>query len=174
MREVCCFIDGSYLDRSLAAACKRADVDIASFSKWITAGRDTLRTYYYTAEAVKGPTFAQYAHREKVRKRAETMDYTTVRLGRVKGVPGKLKEKGVDVYLAVDLVALGYANAYNTALVVGGDEDFVNAIEAVQRLGKHVEVYGFATSTAEKMKRVADRFVQMKAENFGTDVKWLT
>ena len=136
-------------------------------------GRPYLRCYYYTAEAVRGPSYPRYADREKVRKRAETMEYVKVRLGRVRGKGKNMKEKGVDIYLAVDLLTLGYANAYDTAVIVGGDEDYLNAIEAVQRLGKHVEVAGFATSTSEKIKRVADRFIVLHAPMFGSQIAWL-
>lgn len=173
MREVCCFIDGSYLDRALKAACHRADVDISSMTNWLTEGRPLLRTYYYTAPAVKGQSFALYAHREKVRKAAEMMPYVAVRLGRVRGKAGSMKEKGVDVFLAVDLVTLGYASAYETAIILGGDEDYLNAIDAVQRLGKHVEVVGFVSSTSDKMKRQADKFRPLTAQEFGPHIKWL-
>ncbi|OGO53294.1 MAG: hypothetical protein A2148_09240 [Chloroflexi bacterium RBG_16_68_14] len=171
--RVCCFVDGSYLDRSLRAACGRADVDLISVARWLADSRPNLRTYYYTAEAKQGPSYSQYEDRERVRKLAETTDYIQVRLGRVRGKAPRMKEKGVDVYLVVDLLTLGYSNAFDAAVILGGDEDYLNAIDTIKRLGKHVEVAGFVSSTSRKMKEVADRFRPLNAGMFGTDIAWL-
>lgn len=101
------------------------------------------------------------------------MDYVNVGLGRVKGNPPK--EKGVDVLLVVEMMSLAVRDAYRTAIVVAGDEDFVSAVQFVKRQGKHVEVAGFQSSTSRKLQQQADRFIQLRAADFGTAViPWLT
>jgi uncharacterized LabA/DUF88 family protein len=101
------------------------------------------------------------------------MPYVTVGLGRVKGQPPK--EKGVDVLLVVDMMALAVLDAYRTAVLVGGDEDFVSAVEFVKRQGKHVEVAGFSSSVSTKLRQRADRFIQLRGQDFGTSaIPWLT
>jgi len=51
----------------------------------------------------------------------------------------KIVEKGVDVKLATDMICLAYENVYDVAILVAADGDYVEAIEAVKRKGKHVE-----------------------------------
>ena len=41
-------------------------------------------------------------------------------------------EKGVDVSLVSDLLCLAFEDAYDTAILVSGDADFVNPIEKVK------------------------------------------
>jgi uncharacterized LabA/DUF88 family protein len=163
---VAVFIDGSYLDRGLMAACHRADIDVGRLAESLARPRPLLRCYYYTAPAIRGATFAKFEHRDKVWKAAQEMPYVSVTLGRVKGKPPK--EKGVDVLLVVDMMALAVVDAYRTAVLVGGDEDFVSAVAFVKRLGKHVEVAAFRSSVSADLRQQADRFVQLEAQQFGT------
>lgn len=170
---VAIFVDGSYLHRAVKATCHRADINIQRFGEQLAMPRPLLRCYYYTAPAISGPTSAQYEDRDKTWKAAQNMPYVTVGLGRVKGHPPK--EKGVDVLLVVDMMALAVLDAYRTAILVGGDEDFVSAVEFVKRQGKHVEVAGFSSSVSGKLRQQADRFIQLRGTMFGTStIPWLT
>ncbi|MDN5872435.1 MAG: NYN domain-containing protein, partial [Nitrococcus sp.] len=42
-------------------------------------------------------------------------------------------EKQVDVYIASQMVALAYENAYDHAILISGDEDYVPALEIVHQ-----------------------------------------
>jgi len=75
------------------------------------------------------------------------------------------QQKEVDVALATELVACAFRDAFDVAIVVSGDRDFVPAIERVRSEGKRVEVafFGDAALPGEKssfsvhLQRVADR-----------------
>lgn len=54
-----------------------------------------------------------------------------------------LKEKAVDVKLAVDLIELN--EIYDTAIIVSGDQDYVPAVKAIKDKGKHVVNVAFKT-----------------------------
>jgi len=69
----------------------------------------------------------------------------------------KTEEKGSDVNLAAYLVADGYENAYDAAVVVSDDSDLVEAIRIVRRLRKHVTVLS-PSGRAYEMKRAATRY----------------
>ncbi|TFG18844.1 MAG: NYN domain-containing protein [Promethearchaeota archaeon] len=61
-------------------------------------------------------------------------------------------EKKVDIQIAIDMVSHSYENAYDTALLVSGDGDFVPVVKKVRELGKSVEVWAFRYSLANALK----------------------
>lgn len=69
------------------------------------------------------------------------------------------KEKGVDVALAVDLLSMAYSNAYDYAIIVSGDADFINAIEEVKRFGKIVYVASFKKRFNEELMTHVDGII---------------
>lgn len=70
-------------------------------------------------------------------------------------------EKQVDVYLATQMVALAYENAYDVAYLISGDEDFAPAIELVQAKGKNVVAVSFKRSLSDELDRKADMVLQL-------------
>ena len=66
------------------------------------------------------------------------------------------REKGIDVKIAVDLIAGAIDNKYDTAIVVSSDADLVPAIDWIRkRRKKKVEYIGFSiqkTNTREATK----------------------
>jgi uncharacterized LabA/DUF88 family protein len=60
-------------------------------------------------------------------------------------------EKKVDINMAIDIVSLGYENAYDTAVLVSGDGDFVPVVKKVQELDKTVEIWAFKYSLANTL-----------------------
>lgn len=47
-------------------------------------------------------------------------------------------EKGVDVKIAVDMIKFAYENKYDTAFLISGDGDLVDAVDLVKTLNKTV------------------------------------
>ena len=70
-------------------------------------------------------------------------------------------EKQVDVYLATQMVALAYENAYDIAYLISGDEDFCPAIELVQQKGKIVVAASFKQSLSHELTLKADRIIKL-------------
>ena len=85
--------------------------------------------------------------------------YVTVRLGRLyRRNDGVLVEKGIDVAIAVESLCLAYEDAYDTALLVSGDGDYVQLLEALKRKGKHIEVAMFKSQSAGILLEHVDVF----------------
>ena len=61
-------------------------------------------------------------------------------------------EKKIDIQIAIDMVSLGYENAYDTAVLVSGDGDFVPVIKKVRELSKNVELWAFRYSLANTLR----------------------
>ena len=68
-------------------------------------------------------------------------------------------EKKIDIKIAIDVISLAYENAYDTAVLVSGDGDFVPVIKKVKELDKNVEVWAFRYSLANALKE------ELKQEN---------
>jgi uncharacterized LabA/DUF88 family protein len=60
-------------------------------------------------------------------------------------------EKGVDVALATKLLTLANERAYDTAVLVGADRDFLGTIQAVKDRGLRVEIYAWRGSISDEM-----------------------
>ena len=61
-------------------------------------------------------------------------------------------EKKIDIKIAIDIVSLAYENAYDTAVLVSGDGDFVPVVKKVKKLNKKAELWAFRYSLANALK----------------------
>lgn len=156
--KVCIFIDGQNFYRSLLRYDETLRVDYDRLASWITqavGGPSALfgGAYYYVGVSADAPPLVEnflkglelrpgYFVKREVRVRRTgrcphcmtDYDYTT--------------EKRVDTRLVADLIHYAANGAYDAAVLVSGDDDFVPAVEAVGALGKQVWV---ATWSAEEL-----------------------
>jgi len=61
-------------------------------------------------------------------------------------------EKKVDINIAIDVVSLAFEDAYDTAVLVTGDGDFLPVVKKVKELNKNVEIWAFNYSLANTLK----------------------
>jgi uncharacterized LabA/DUF88 family protein len=73
-------------------------------------------------------------------------DYRRIRKAGIKEIKiERLREKGIDVKLATDLIVGAIDNQYDTAVIVSSDSDLIPAIDWVRhRTKKRVEYIGFS------------------------------
>ncbi|MHA1771478.1 MAG: NYN domain-containing protein [Candidatus Thorarchaeota archaeon] len=71
----------------------------------------------------------------------------------------KLKEKGVDVSIAIDMVTFGIENKFDSAILVSGDADFIPAVEYLKKLHKFVIVVQFRDVISEHLKHNANQTI---------------
>ncbi|MCC6676057.1 MAG: NYN domain-containing protein [Phycisphaerales bacterium] len=75
------------------------------------------------------------------------------------------KAKGVDVALAVRMLEDAHRGNFDTCFLFTSDVDFLPAVEAVRRLGRKVNVIGYAkglsTSKPSPLEHVPDRFFDL-------------
>jgi hypothetical protein len=156
--KVCIFIDGQNFYRSLLRWDDTVRVDYDRLAAWITqavGGPSALfgGAYYYVGVSADAPALV-----ENFLKGLELRPgYFVKREGRVRR-SGRCPacnaeyeyttEKRVDTRLVADLIHYAANSAYDAAVLVSGDDDFVPAVEAVNALGKQVWV---ATWSAEEL-----------------------
>jgi uncharacterized LabA/DUF88 family protein len=156
--KVCIFFDGQNFYRSLQRYDENLRVDYDRLATWITqavGGPAAIfgGAYYYVAVSTDAPQVVEgflkglelrpgyFVKRERRVRRSVRCpacgtenEYTT--------------EKRVDTRLVADLIQFAANGAYDAAVLVSGDDDFVPAVEAVNALGKQVWV---ATWSAEEL-----------------------
>lgn len=66
------------------------------------------------------------------------------------------EEKETDINLATHLVSKGFQNAYDIAILVSGDTDYVNVIKTLHNLGKIIVIAHFQHQNISKYDGVYD------------------
>ena len=161
--RVMIFVDGSNMYHSLKSHFRRTDIDLGKFSREILDGRRLVRIYYYNAEVGQKEEPERFKDQQKYLSGVEAIPYTELRLGRLvyNNWPNSPPyEKGVDIQLATDMITHSYKNNYDAAILVGGDTDYVGALQAVKDNGKNVEVALFGKGQSSmQLRKVADKVI---------------
>ena len=161
--RVAIFIDGSNFYHGLKTYIGRTKLDFYEFSKLLCgSSRRLIRTYYYNAPRKKEEGDGEkYKSQQKFFTRLYNTPYLQVRLGRLEVRGDTFIEKGVDIFLAVDMLKYAYNNNYDTAILVSGDGDYAEAVGAVKDLGKYVEHAYFKGAPTESLKRACDKHISL-------------
>jgi uncharacterized LabA/DUF88 family protein len=160
LRErVALFIDGSNLYNGMRENLANTRVNLQEFIRQLLGHRTLTRAYYYNAPLTDDYEQDLRDGQQRFFESLRRIPYVTVRLGRLHRRPdGSLVEKGIDVAIAVESLALAYENAYDTAVLVSGDSDYVELVEAIKRRGKHVECAMFKNQSAGILLEHVDVF----------------
>lgn len=166
--RVVLFVDGSNLFGSIRDISRktgmRVGIDYERFFRFLVANRRLVRVYFYTSlppsesqpEAYKQQVDFIYAVRQRANENGLNLKVRqSFRQPRAYG----FIEKGTDVKLATDLLSLAFHNAFDIAVLVSGDSDFVEVVEEVQRLGKIVENAVFRANSSDVLRDACDRFI---------------
>ncbi|MFH1775089.1 MAG: NYN domain-containing protein [Chloroflexota bacterium] len=163
------FIDGSNLEMAAKATFDKG-VFPEALAKKLVGERRLMGVNYYEAPLWPDVNRGSYDAQQRFFDRLRKNPYFDVRLGRrVKrdkvykcpecshefSIP-TYEQKGVDALIAFDLVALAIRNAYDIAILVSGDQDFVCSILEVRRMDKIVESAFTEQAWSPILKSVAD------------------
>jgi uncharacterized LabA/DUF88 family protein len=158
MKRVIVFLDYSNFHQSLTrltdgAFPEQRRFDFQGFVQMLTRGMDLIKVYFVCSSA---PTVGSGLQRFYDWLDGQEFFYVK-QFERRANQFGEQREKQVDVYLASQVVALAYENAYDVAFIVSGDEDYVPAIEIVQQKGKIVAAVSSSAILSDELRRKADR-----------------
>lgn len=65
-------------------------------------------------------------------------------------------EKGVDVMLTTDLLTHAFKDNFDVAVIIGGDQDYIKALEEVKREGKRIVLVCFKSSFSAEIRQIVD------------------
>lgn len=160
MHKLMIFIDGSNLYHETDRFQKGMRIDFEKLRDALASGYDLVRTFYYASRPAS-PTSEQEGFFKKMGYLGFKTRIKPLRESYGDNGRREVREKGVDVALATDLVANGMRRSFDWALVVSGDQDYCEAIEQVQSQGLRVQVSFFRHAMADELKLKADRFTYL-------------
>ena len=176
--RVMVFVDGYYLESNLKKQWgDDITVDYSKFREslysYLHLGTDrsvtyVIRIYYYDAieEGMLKPFEQDIKH-----KLINDTEYFELRLGRLKkDGEGKPRQKGVDTLIALDMVTKAYQNHYDIAVLLAGDDDFLDVVRAVKNAGKQVFGFYFDKLTSQELKNSFDMKLSIDT-NFATQIR---
>ncbi len=157
--RVAIFVDGSNLYNGMRENLRNTRVNLQELIRQLNNGRHLVRCYYYNAQLTDDYDEDQRDGQQRFFESLRRIPYVTVRLGKLHRRPdGALVEKGIDVAIAVEALSLAHQGAYDCCLLVSGDGDYVELVESIKRLGKHVECAMFRNQSAGVLMEHADVF----------------
>jgi uncharacterized LabA/DUF88 family protein len=138
-------------------------IDYKKLINLLKRDRWLLRAYFYTGIPTPDINLPK-EYREQWRKQQNFLNELQnlgikVKTMPLKKTPEGFIEKGVDILLATDMLSLAYRNAYDTAILVSGDSDYIPVVEMVQQLGKRVENASFKKTSSYELRKVCDDFI---------------
>lgn len=172
MERLMVFIDAEYVIQKMKelkvkrTPSKRKDILWDNIIKWVSMGRQLIRSYYYSAEFNKEENpQTYYEQQEYFRHLKLTIPFFEIRLGRLVRVHGGWIQKGLDVKIALDMLSKAFMNHYDVAALFSGDSDFADVImEIKERHGKKVELYTFNTSIHDALRFAPDRHIVISSQ----------
>lgn len=151
------FVDGGNFYQRLrdSGISRGTKVDYSVLATFLARGRQIISKRYYVG-MVRNHDQSQKSQQlvdgqRKFLAKLETEGFVIER-GRIV-YDHKIREKGVDVKIAIDLIVGAIEDRYDTAVVVSSDTDLLPAIKYVIARGKKVEYAGFAARPSLGMTR---------------------
>lgn len=152
------FIDGA----NLFWACKQCcfKIDVAKLADKLAEGKLLVGRHYYNS-IPQNPSqkeigfFCALMH-QGFKVVTKTLKRRSEPSGNMYDV-----EKGVDVAVVTDMLKLAIENAYDIAILVSGDGDYVDAVKEIENRGKRVEVASFEQCVSPELRRIANRFIPL-------------
>ncbi len=104
---------------------------------------------------------------EKIRKN----NNYEVKLGRLIKTKDRYRQKGVDILLAIDMITKAFLNHYEIALLLGGDDDYVDLVKSIKDLtGKRIYGAYFQNSVSERLAESFDRHLILSEANLKSHI----
>jgi uncharacterized LabA/DUF88 family protein len=168
-KKVAIFIDGGNFYRRIREGSlipKGTRFDYEEFAKFLSKGRSIASKSYYIGivrnhdNSPKSQNMVE--SQQKLLSGLENIGYQ-IKRGKIV-YDNKIREKGVDVQMAIDLVIGSVENIYDTAIIVSSDTDLIPAIRYVRSRGKSVEYVGFSQGPSLGMIKESDERILLSKE----------
>lgn len=166
------FIDGGYLRENFKRETGLDIINYNSLHDQLTQNfnancrglyrGDLIRVNYY--DAIVDYADSKYKEQDEYFSKIRNIDSYEVRLGRLNPAgeqKSQLKQKGVDVHLAVEMITKAYLDHYDFALLLAGDDDFLDVVGAVKDTGKRVFGFYFLNHISKKLSEAFDAKIPM-------------
>ena len=170
IKRVSIFIDGGNFYQKIRESSvipKGTKFDYVKFAEFLARNREiSSKAYYIGIIRNYDKTAKSQKMVESQQKLLSGLENNGYQIKRGKIVyDNKIREKGVDVQIAIDLVIGAVENTYDTAIIVSSDTDLIPAIKYIRSKGKAVEYVGFSHAPSLGMiKESDDRILLLKEQ----------
>ncbi|MGA8678450.1 MAG: NYN domain-containing protein [Candidatus Acidiferrales bacterium] len=172
--ETYLFIDGAYLRDKHSKALRRVFTQVPEISLLQLKGQAIAkRVFFYDClHDIKDEVETEEAFQERLKKdeayfsAIRALPGFHVRWGTLTGRRGRLRQKEVDVQLAVDMLTHGFSKNMSKAVLLSGDLDFRPIVEALIRAGVFVEIWYEKESAAKELFWAADYGRELTFQDF--------
>jgi len=145
MERITIFIDNSNIFKGFQKYNFQADYE--KLKTLITRGRKLNAIYLY-----EGVVYPMSPGKKRWYEQLSIRSGYNIKASFDKIVKSGAIEKKVDINIAIDVVTLAYEDAYDTAVLVTGDGDFLPVVKKVIGLDKKVEIWAFKYSLANTLR----------------------
>lgn len=130
-------------------------------------GRWALRrVVYVTASPIQSHGHERYDRWRKFEAMIRRQERVELKLGRLEGPSGRVYEKGVDILVAIELLAGAFKDQYDVAIVVSGDGDFADVAREVRGTGKLIFNAFFEAEKSYELAKAANGFLRLDNINW--------
>ncbi|HUS50180.1 MAG TPA: NYN domain-containing protein [Candidatus Paceibacterota bacterium] len=170
--KVAIYIDGNnfykYLKDKEVNFLKGTKFNFTKFVDYLVKERECISKRYYVGIARNVDDSQKSKHivsgQQKFLSKIENEGFI-IKRGRVMYDEGRIREKGTDVKIAVDLIIGAVDNLYDTAILVSSDTDLIPAIKYIKYKGKRLEYVGFSHSPSLGIQKYADLSILLRLED---------
>lgn len=154
------FIDGGYLRPAYTQSLEgyfgpiENPMQFLDFSELRSRHRNARKAFYYDAHDGEEETEALFQRIQRERG-------YHVRLGVLQGAGKGLRQKEVDIRLAVDMLTHAVNGNMSSAYLLAGDRDFRPLVDALVGLGVNVTVLYDASSISQELLGAADDAIEL-------------
>ena len=169
MEKLMIFIDGENLFKSSRE--ENIKISFEKLIEFLSKGFNLIRVYYYSGIPTK-TTWNKNKETEKefqnkMNKQIQFLDKLALDFNfHIVTRPliirdGKIKEKGIDVNIASDIIWHGLSNNYDTFILISGDRDLIECLERMKDNGKRVIIANFDRNISREIKKIADKYINL-------------
>ena len=170
--KVAIYIDGNnfykYLRNKEIDFPRGVKFNFNKFVDFLTGKRELISKRYYIgiARNIDGSdkSKAIVSGQQKFLSKIENEGFV-IKRGRVMYDGGRIREKGTDVKIAVDLIVGAVDDIYDTVILVSSDTDLIPAMNYVRYKGKRVEYVGFSHAPSLGMQKHVDSSVLLRPDD---------
>ncbi len=149
MKRIAIFIDNSNIFKGFRKY--NVKIDYEKLKKLITKKRQLYGIYLY-----EGIVYPLDPNKKKWYKDLSTISGYEIRASFDKKTYNDTFEKKIDVQIAIDIISLAYEDAFDIAVLVSGDGDFLPVVQKLREINKSTELWAFRYSLANTLKEEID------------------
>ena len=124
------------------------------------------RVVCVTASPIQSHNPERFERWRKFEAMIRRQERVELKLGRLEGPPGRVYEKGVDILVAIELLAGAFKDRYDVAIVVSGDGDFADVAREVREAGKLILNPFFRANQSHELAKCSNAFIPLESVNW--------